>query len=117
MSLPGQPLVDLVQVVEPVVEHAAENLARRVRVPAAGRRGRPTLCELREDVRRHHRRDLDGRRVFREPCEVDSSLGVGRLDVRDRIVWGGHERPGRNHACRGRSCEGHLPEPPPACRG
>ena len=117
MPLPGQPLVDLVQVIEPVVENAAENLAWRVRVPAARRPGWATVCELREDVRGHHRRNLDVRRVFREPREVDSRLGVGRLDVRDRIVRSGHERPCRNQARRGRSCEGQLSEPPRARRG
>jgi hypothetical protein len=105
VATPREPLIDLIQVIEGMVEHAPEDLARGVRVAARVARGaerrRPGVGEPVVQLGGHDRRDLARRIVGREPGEMLPGPGVRRLEVAHGIPRRRDQRPGGHHASPG----------------
>src|SRR4029077_18234344 len=86
----GQPLIDLIEMIERVVEHAPERLARCVGVASdPGRRGegsRMGVGEAGEQLLRHEGGDLTGGIVDGESGQMATGPNVCLLEMADRIA-------------------------------
>jgi len=88
-ALPGEPLVDLVQMIERMIEDAAKDLPRRVGVAGHTRRGqrrRPRVGQAREQLVRHERWDLARGVVHGEPREMLTRARVRFSEMSSRIA-------------------------------
>jgi len=95
-------LVDLVQVIQEVIEDAAEDLARRVAVSMDSRRSPERLrrigSEPIEELVGHDGDDLTSRLVVCEPDEMIPGACVSSFQMTDGIMRRGSERPRSDHA-------------------